>query len=344
MDQPINGHSVTFEPKYIRLGGALQLSNRGQLEMLRAVMARGVPLRMPVRGQSMLPFIHDLDVLTIEPMVRCDLEIGDVVAFTFSNLGKLVIHRVVARKEGGWCLRGDNCPAEDGIIDNKDIIGRVVKVERNGRKVNLGMGRERFLIASLSRNRAFEGFVQVCSMAKNAASWLVQTIQGLSFYRCTARRLVPKIIIRPSDESDLMIIRKRLISAGCHSELQSGPDLDNWVACTGNKVIGFVQGSPLKGSYDHPAAYWLSYLYVWPFYRGMGIGETFTRRIIEDAQKMGADQLYLAVNSKSPRQIRFVQKLGCTPVNRDLNQLAILAEHDGSSTGQVIMGLPISDR
>jgi hypothetical protein len=136
---------------YVSHGADLSLSNRGQLELLRGMNERGVPLRTTARGFSMHPFIRDQDVLTISPIHDSEPQVGDVVAFVHPYTGKLVIHRIITRTAAGWQLKGDNSTQTDRLTGREHILGRVTRIERKGRDVRLGLGLERRLIAALTR-------------------------------------------------------------------------------------------------------------------------------------------------------------------------------------------------
>jgi len=136
---------------YVRQGGELCLSSRGQLDLLRAMRERGVSTRTMVRGWSMSPFIRDRDVLTIVPIDSGRLGVGDIVAFSHPENKRLVIHRIIRCMDSGWLLKGDNSPKPDGIIGQQDIVGLVSGIERKKRKIGLGLGMEKDLIAFLSR-------------------------------------------------------------------------------------------------------------------------------------------------------------------------------------------------
>ncbi len=56
-----------------------------------------------------------------------------------------------ALEAGGYLIRGDNAPEGDGLVPLQDILGLVTRVERNGRRVLLGRGPERRLLAFLVR-------------------------------------------------------------------------------------------------------------------------------------------------------------------------------------------------
>jgi hypothetical protein len=132
----------------------LPISSRALLELMRAVLARGVPFRFCARGWSMAPFIRDGDVITVSPFRRDRPGIGQVVAFTRPGEGNVVVHRVVARRGSAPFIQGDSVPGcADGLVPPENLLGRVTRIERNGRGVWLGLGPERYAIAWLSHTR-----------------------------------------------------------------------------------------------------------------------------------------------------------------------------------------------
>jgi SAM-dependent methyltransferase len=166
---------------FVSLGGELHLSNQGQLELLRGMMERGVSLRTSARGFSMAPFIHDEDVLTIAPLKDRMPHIGEVVAFTWPDTGKLVIHRVIRRVGDAWLVRGDNGLTADGLVARENILGAVMRIQRNGREVQVGLGAERVLIALLQRANVLTRLVNI--------AWRIRRIL-MSFRIILARRLI----------------------------------------------------------------------------------------------------------------------------------------------------------
>jgi hypothetical protein len=145
----------------------LMLSGRALLVLARAVLARGVPFRFCARGWSMAPFVRDGDVITVSPVPHAVPGVGEVVAFVRPELGNVVVHRVVARRDAGLFIQGDSVPdCADGIIAPQHLLGRVTRVERNGNDVRLGFGPERYVIAWLSRTRL------LIPLRRCLASWL----------------------------------------------------------------------------------------------------------------------------------------------------------------------------
>jgi hypothetical protein len=139
---------------FIVKGQELPLSGQSLLELMQAVLARGAPFRFRARGWSMAPFIRDGDVITITPLKQTRPGLGEVVAFIRPDVQKLVVHRIVARRGRTTLIQGDSvAECSDGLIPVEDLLGRVTRVERNGRRVLIGLGPERYLIAGLSRTR-----------------------------------------------------------------------------------------------------------------------------------------------------------------------------------------------
>ena len=93
----------------------------------------------------MMPFINDGDIVSITSLSERPNR-GDVVAFTSPNGDKLMIHRIISIKPEGFLLKGDNISTPDGFAKSDDIIGKIIRVERNGGTVPLGLGAERHLI------------------------------------------------------------------------------------------------------------------------------------------------------------------------------------------------------
>ena len=133
-------------------GSELPLSGSALLELIKAILARDVPVRFRALGSSMEPFIKSGDVITVAPLHNHHPRIGQVVAFIHPESNKLVVHRVVAKKDDDVFIQGDsdhNFP--DGLVPKENLIGSVTRLWREGRKVRLGLGPERLLIAFLSR-------------------------------------------------------------------------------------------------------------------------------------------------------------------------------------------------
>jgi len=131
---------------------AFSISSTDLLELMQAVLAKGDSFRFRARGSSMTPFIRSGDVITISSLDKRGAGLGMVVAFKHPAGGHLVIHRVVGVAPGAVFIKGDNIPHRtDGWIPAGNLLGCVLEIRRNGKRVWLGLGIERYLIAFFSK-------------------------------------------------------------------------------------------------------------------------------------------------------------------------------------------------
>ena len=132
----------------------LSLSGSAFVELLKAVLDKGTPFRFRAEGFSMHPFIRNGDLVTLSPLFNTIPRLGDVVAFVLPGTDRLMIHRIIGAKGRFFLIKGDNLHGPDGLIPKTNILGRVTRVERNGKEIFFGIGPERILIALLTRRRA----------------------------------------------------------------------------------------------------------------------------------------------------------------------------------------------
>jgi len=139
------------EPRLVRVGAEVLLSGTALGLLIEEVIAKDCPFRFQARGFSMSPFIKDEDLITIFPCSDRSPRLGDVVAYIQPESRKLIVHRIIDRKKGDCCTKGDSMDSPDGWIPGDKIIGRVGRVERKGKPISLGLGPERVAVAILSR-------------------------------------------------------------------------------------------------------------------------------------------------------------------------------------------------
>jgi signal peptidase len=144
---------------YARKGDEYSFSSQAFIEILRAILDKGVPFRFRAKGFSMYPFIRDGDIITLSPLRDRFPRIGDVVAFSHLKMKKLVVHRIVGKSDDSLLMKGDNVSEVDGFIPKAKIFGYVTNVMRDGKPVFLGLGPERVLIALLFRWKHFPTLV-----------------------------------------------------------------------------------------------------------------------------------------------------------------------------------------
>ena len=123
------------------------------LALIQSAVGKGGSIRFKAHGGSMSPFIRSGDVVTVSPVGEKPVLLGEVVACRHPAGGGLVVHRVVGRKKGLFLIKGDGHGRVDGWVDRGRVLGRVVRVEREGKRVWAGLGKGCGMIALFSRSR-----------------------------------------------------------------------------------------------------------------------------------------------------------------------------------------------
>ncbi len=113
--------------------------NKELTDLIKETMRAGRAFRFRVRGGSMIPFIRNGDIITLHPVPADKIRSGDIVAFVSAPMMKMFVHRVVLTHHEFFLMRGDNLIDDDGWVSGKDIIGKVVGIDRNGVPFSLGM-------------------------------------------------------------------------------------------------------------------------------------------------------------------------------------------------------------
>lgn len=281
-------------------------------------------------------------MLTIAPVGNRDPQIGEVVAFTSPKTGRMAVHRVVLRTADGWLMRGDNSVEADGVVGLEGIIGRVVRVERKGREVRLGVRFAGEYVARLNRGTGLAGLRNLWRLPRSSAAVVVRMAQGTRLYGAIGASVAGPVSIAEATEEDLATVRGRTISAIPESERNEFPEVANWVARCGPEVVGYIQ-YVVRSGHDSPwAGHWLFSLRVWPRFRGLGIGEKLTRHAIANATERGATELRLAVFERNDRAIRLYEKLGFEYVVLPQVEPWLVAEAEQLGRRRIVMRLRLS--
>jgi signal peptidase I len=101
------------------------------------LLGHGYRVRFRPKGESMHPTIKNGEVVVVEPVEPCRVRRGDIVLYKSVARGRVIAHRVVRvnRKRGditNFILRGDASLTCDLPVVPKQVLGRVVSVEREG--------------------------------------------------------------------------------------------------------------------------------------------------------------------------------------------------------------------
>ncbi len=129
----------------------LNLKREDFVSIAQEVLSRGRALKFRAKGGSMSPFIRNGDVVQLVP-VKGKINLGDIILYR-SSYGNTIVHRVVQRRREIVITKGDSSPSPDQPVLSKQVLGRVVAVEKNGWRIRLDspMGRLlNILLATIS--------------------------------------------------------------------------------------------------------------------------------------------------------------------------------------------------
>ena len=96
---------------------------RATIQILREVLERDGTATVPVSGGSMRPFLPGPRRLTLEHVLFAALRPGDVVGYDVG--GRFFAHRIVARYDEGFRVRGDAGIGPDHMVAAGQVWGRV---------------------------------------------------------------------------------------------------------------------------------------------------------------------------------------------------------------------------
>jgi len=114
------------------------------LDLTTELLSQGATVRFRPSGRSMYPSIREGELITVEPVKPRDVKLADIVLYR-SERG-LIAHRVVGSSptqssvlspHHSLLLKGDASLCCDQPVAAQQILGRVVRVQRNGRSLAL---------------------------------------------------------------------------------------------------------------------------------------------------------------------------------------------------------------
>jgi len=124
-------------------------------EVLGDTLNRGHSIRFRAPGDSMYPTICDGDLIVVEPIRPAVVTVGDIILY--QDKSGVTVHRVThilkRSKENlrsalqgpqdrsisetlEFLLRGDAAITDDDPVRPEQILGKVVSIERNGRRID----------------------------------------------------------------------------------------------------------------------------------------------------------------------------------------------------------------
>jgi signal peptidase I len=124
------------------------------LSLSTELLQSGYGVRFRPIGQSMHPTIRDGETVTVEPVRATAIKRGDILLYQTAR--GLIAHRVVAILKKGeaslFVMRGDASQSCAETVEAGQVLGLVVRVEREKRAIELAGRRAR--LRQMARLRA----------------------------------------------------------------------------------------------------------------------------------------------------------------------------------------------
>jgi signal peptidase I len=133
-------------------------SEKASKALVEEVVRSFGKVRLRVLGTSMAPAVLPGDLVSVRRVDLDEISAGQMVLFLQN--GRLFVHRVVSRNVVSatgnteeLCLitRGDRLRYDDPPVSSKELLGRVVSIERDNRNIELAPHGSNRLFARLLR-------------------------------------------------------------------------------------------------------------------------------------------------------------------------------------------------
>jgi signal peptidase I len=165
----------------VKRGGAERGS--GDAAKIAAALRRHGHISLRVQGTSMLPWVRPGDIARIRKVSMDAIRCGDVVLFRREN--RLFVHRIVEKggslNAAAFRAKGDAHPTCDGLVEQQEFLGRVVRIYRGGRRIDLdapGQLALGLLISQLSlRSRFWYPLARLAAIVTRAVRRLLHAMQ-----------------------------------------------------------------------------------------------------------------------------------------------------------------------
>lgn len=143
------------------------------LDVTKELLSRGHRVRFRAEGDSMYPTIRSGEAIVVEPIAPADLKQGDIALYRAAR--GITAHRVIGIEGGRFLIRGDGTGLGAEPVGGDQILGKVVKVESNRGRADLGTRRTKmnsFMHIAASRMRGWAtARGQLLALAVTAFVW-----------------------------------------------------------------------------------------------------------------------------------------------------------------------------
>lgn len=154
----------------------VETRDRIACELVAESLRAGNDVQVRVAGSSMVPALWPGDALIVRAVGPVELSRGDLLLF--ARDGKLCTHRLIGELDDSGArrlvTRGDTALKCDPPMSSDQVLGSVVSVSRNGRRVPVGSSRRAKMLSFGIRHSGFLRRVALKVHAlRRRSEWLV---------------------------------------------------------------------------------------------------------------------------------------------------------------------------
>lgn len=103
--------------------------------IIKEQLENGGTVGLPITGTSMLPLlVQGRDSVVLSPVKK--IKINDIIFYRRDN-SAFVLHRIIGVDDKGYVLCGDNQWVKEYGITDKNVIGVVTAIKRDGKVIDV---------------------------------------------------------------------------------------------------------------------------------------------------------------------------------------------------------------
>lgn len=308
-------------------------------------------------GLSMWPAIRPGDECRVQAVDPGCIRVGDIILATREN--RLFAHRVVSIDEGpprAFLMKGDTLLYPDAPVQQEDLLGQVIGIERKGRYASLLAPRARQLgrmMAAVSRPYS-RLFLYSVLLRRRA----IARMADLAAVRRRRKARAGALTARPATMDDAPGLAV-LLAEGELSRLPPGHGIDMdlmqekaremvegaeragarvWVVDVDGFVAGCAVIGPLGPPLSEVGGWWVMSVYVKMTARGRGIAEAIVRAGLRDAAANGIAVVRYAAYAGNEPSLTLARKCGFVPDDSaEARRFAECFAPHGSGASLVVM-------
>ncbi len=292
------------------------------------ILGRGGVLRFQAYGGSMHPFVRNGDIVEVEPIIPGQVRAGDIILFK-DGPQSMLAHRVIRRmkNEKGLCFitKGDSASNADSPVAPERVLGRLRRIERNSRVMNLtAQGRRKLAVffAAISFFSYF--FYPLLGWTKRFAFRIIRksyrVLLNFKVFRLLRRSFffneINYSVLEPKDYLALAYFYGDEKRPGMPERLKelkeilTAPEKKGYYLAVRirNRIVAVTGAGPHQG--ESPDVWWLDSLQVRTFCRGLGLGRGLVRQALILAKENGVRFLHLLVDEREKTARCLYKSLG----------------------------------